>query len=1119
MRIAIFLLLVGFLQTKATDTYSQNTKLSISFSNTELVKVLDKIENQSEFYFLYNEKLIDATRKVSIEAKDERIEDVLKNLFSGTDVEYSIIDRKIILAPAYLSESQQTSKKISGKVTDSNGGSLPGVSIVVKGTTNGVISDNSGNYSLSNIHENAILQFSFVGMKMQEIKVGTQTSISVVLVDESIGLEEVVAVGYGTQKKTSLTAAVAVVKGAELVSKPVSSISNSLGGQLAGVIVAQSSGEIGNDNSEIHIRGVATFGNNAPLVVVDGVPRDLNKLDPNSIESVTVLKDAAAVAPYGMAGANGVILVTTKKGKTGKPTLSYNAYVGFQNPTTIVKMLNSYDYANMMNASTKNADPNATLPFTTDQIAGFKKTVDGTPGADLDKYPNTDAMDLMRNKSTMMTSHNLSLSGGTDVVKYYMGIGYLKQEGMWSTSNLNRYNLLLNLEAKATKTTTVALSINGSNQITGNPSASAVEVFRTAQAYLPVNAYRFSNGLLANSRNTTVESALRTGQRKYDETRLFTQLSIEQELPFIKGLMAKGIFSYDPTTVFNKNWNEPPLTYYNINTSTSSYTYTPVVSTLKPNLYESEDLVKTYTYQGMLNYNNTFGKHAVSALAVMETRKSDYNGLWTSRQNYDIHIQELNLGSSNSSDWGNGGSSFQSTQVGYVYKLTYGYDKKYLIETAGRYDGNYYFATGKKFGFFPSVSLGWRLSEEKFIKDNLDWVTNLKLKASWGKLGNQNIGNYPWQSSYQLGRDYVFGGVFTQGAALTTLTDPNLRWESTQTSDGGFESSILNGKLNLNISYFYRKTTDILYKPTSSVSTVLGMSLSEMNTGSLKNSGWEIELGHQNKIGAFKYHINGNFTLIRNEVLDLGVGNVTQPNGLIGNGTDLFIGHPMQLYYGLVTDGVFLDQADIDSWYLKNDQTSINPKTSARPGDFRYADLNGDGKVDLSNDRKVLGSQIPKYNFSFNLGFEYRNFDFSAIVQGVAGASGMIDGYAGYAFFNLGTIQEWMWNGRFNPASPVRSPEYPRLQVLGNAPGVNGQLSDFWVLNASYVRIKNLQIGYTFSQGILKTLHVDGLRIYASAENPITWDHYRKGWDPEINSSGDFYPILATYTFGINLKF
>jgi TonB-linked SusC/RagA family outer membrane protein len=524
------------------------------------------------------------------------------------------------------------------------------------------------------------------------------------------------------------------------------------------------------------------------------------------------------------------------------------------------------------------------------------------------------------------------------------------------------------------------------------------------------------------------------------------------------------------------------------------------------------------TFQATADYNKKYGNHNVSILLGYSFEKQGYRDIVGSRDKFPGNdLPFLDAGAPDNQQNSGGGYDWAIQSI--FGRLKYNYNEKYLFESTIRDDGSSRFPETRKYGLFPSLAAGWRISEESFLKENFIWITNLKLKASWGKLGNQNIGNYPWQSTYALGRDYVFGGVFKQGAAKTTLTDPNLHWESTQTTDGGFESSFWGGKLNLNVAYFFRKTTDILYKPTSSVSTVLGMVLSEMNTGSLQNSGWEIEVGHQNKLGEFKYHINGNFTLINNKVLDLGVGNVKQPNGLVGNGSNLFIDYPMELYYGLTTDGVFLDQADIDAWYLKNDQSSISPKAGARPGDFRYVDLNSDGKVDLANDRKVLGSRIPKYNYSANFGFEYKGFDFSTMIQGVAGVNGYLDNYAGFAFFNLGTVQEWMWQGRFDPSNPTRYPEYPRLQVLGNAAGVNGQLSDFWVLDASYLRIKTIQLGYTFAPKLLKMLHVEGLRIYANAENPVTFDHYRKGWDPEINSSGDFYRILATYTFGINLKF
>lgn len=565
--------------------------------------------------------------------------------------------------------------------------------------------------------------------------------------------------------------------------------------------------------------------------------------------------------------------------------------------------------------------------------------------------------------------------------------------------------------------------------------------------------------------------------------------------------------------------------YYFIYSETKIYRSTLPLNenlTIKPStLNQTNDRIQYQTFQATADYNKKIGQNAFSGMLGYSFEKQEDRTLTGFRDKFpgdDLPYLDAGSPSNQQSSGGGYNWALQST----FGRIRYNYKEKYLFESTVRFDGSSKFPDTKKYGLFPSLAVGWRISEEPFVKEKFGWLYNFKLKASWGQLGNQNIGNYPWQSYYQLGHDYVLGGVMTQGAAMTTLTDPNLHWENTQTTDGGFESSLWDGKLNLNVSYFYRKTNDILYKPTSSVSTVLGMNLSEMNTGSLQNSGWEFEIGHHNKIGEFTYHINGNFTLTQNKVLDLGIGNVTQPNGLVGNGSDLFIGHPMQVYYGMVTDGVFLDQADIDAWYLTNDQSSINPKASARPGDFRYVDLSGDGKVDLSHDRKVLGSQIPKYSYSFNMGFEYKGFDFSAMFQGVAGVNGWLSYYAGYAFYNLGNVQEWMWKGRFDPANPTRYPQYPRLQILGNSIGVNGQMSDFWVLNASYLRLKNIQLGYSFSPRILKIIHIDGMRIYASGENLVTFDHYRPGWDPEFNSvesGSNYYPILATYTFGINLKF
>ena len=1102
MRNALILLFIGVLQAHAIDTYSQKTRLSLNISDTELTKVLDKIEAESEFFFLYNEKLLDTERKVNVTANDQLINVILDNLFAGTDVKYTIIDRKIILAPDYLTEVPQPQQnRITGTVTDKNG-PIPGVNVVVTGTTQGTITDVAGKYSIEVPQGSKSLTFSFIGMEPQEIIIGTLTQINVTMGEVAIGLDEVVVIGYGVQKKVNVIGSISQVSSEQFKGRSVPLLSNALAGQMTGVTVITRSGAPGTASSTIQVRGVGSFGA-APsaLVLIDGISGNINDVRPEEVESISVLKDASSAAIYGAKAANGVILITTITGESAKVKINYNAYGGFVTTTTLPEMVNSWDYALAYN------EASGLQLYSAEDIEKFKN------GSDPVNFPNTRFMnEVIRNG--FQTGHDLSFTGGTNINQYYLALGYLSQDGVVEKNNFSRYSARLNVTSALTPKLKVTTRLSGFSSLIKEPavpggSSSRMDgIIANLVRFPPIYNSILPNGdygLGINLVGTPV-SWINSDCFYENPTWKFNSIMKVEYKP-IKDLVLSAIGGYNFIYLESKLYIASMRMNDNLTLGPSS-------------LNQSAQRTQYQTFQATADYNKNIGDHAFSVLLGYSFEKEGYRNLTGYRDKFPGNdLPYLDAGSPDNQRSSGGGNEWAIQSI--FGRINYNYKEKYLFETTVRYDGSSRFPPSQKYGLFPSLAAGWRISEEPFLKDNFDWVSNLKLKASLGKLGNQNIGNYPWQSSYQLGSNYVFGGVFVPGAAMTTLPDPNLHWESTQTADGGFESALWDGKLNLNVSYFYRKTTDILYKPSSSVSTVLGINLSEMNTGSLKNSGWEIELGHQNTIGKFSYHINGNFTQIQNEVLDLGVGNVTQPNGLIGNGSDLFIGYPMELYYGLVTDGVFLDQADINEWYATNDQSSINPLKNAKPGDFRYVDLSGDGKVDLSNDRKVLGSRIPKNNFSFNLGFEYKGFDFSTMLQGVAGANGKLEQCASFAFAFKGSVQEWMWKGRFDPANPTRYPEYPRLQILGTKEGVNGQQSDFWILDASYLRVKNLQLGYSLSPQILKMLHVDGLRIYASAENPVTFDHYRKGWDPEINTKGgtEFYPILALYTFGINLKF
>ncbi|MBO9631506.1 MAG: TonB-dependent receptor, partial [Chitinophagaceae bacterium] len=756
---------------------------------------------------------------------------------------------------------------VTGKVVNDKAEPIAGASIVVKGTSTGTSSGENGLFKLQVSSLNVTLEVSYVGYQKTELKLAGRNNVQIVLTPAAAALGDVVVVAYGTQKKTSTTSSVSTLKVADIKNAPTANISNTLNGRVPGLIAAQNSGEPGKDGAEIHIRGVATTGSNGPLVIVDGVPRSFTSIDPNSIESFTVLKDAAAVAPYGMAGANGVILVTTKKGKSGKPVFSYSGYAGIQNPTTLVKMVNAYDYVKLRNLADINAGQAPS--YTDEQIEGYRKSVEGAPDADYDKYPNTNVMDAIRNKNTLLTGHNVSLSGGSDNVKYYVGLGYLYQEGLWSSTDRKRYNLVSNIDIKATRTTTVSLSLNAFNEIIKRPASDPNATFSAAQAWWPINPLRYSNGLEAYNNGKRILPFIEVGNRMSDQTKIMSQLSIQQEIPWVKGLNVKGVFSYDPTTYYDKNWNEPAPSSWSINTNTNPYSYTEVLVSGKPSLLAQNQRWKEYTYQGILNYNNSFGKSDITALAVIEARRTNYDYVAASRGNFEFNIPEIDLGSSDKEDWGTGGTSSQTAQVGYVYRLTYAYDGKYFAEASGRYDGHYYFAPGKRYGFFPAFSLGWRLSEESFIRDNFTWVSNLKLRASYGESGNLAGGPFQYSSAMGLsGNAYNWGNAVVQGVGERLEANPNITWERAKKTNIGIEGSFLDNMITLELDYFHEKRNNMLVNPNSAVPVEYGIGLSQVNAGIMSNQGIDLSIGINRSFSKdLRAGITANFTYAKNKLI------------------------------------------------------------------------------------------------------------------------------------------------------------------------------------------------------------------------------------------------------------
>ena len=1083
--------------------------IALSNSRITLKAAFAEIETQTQMSVDYNKEIIDINKTVNLKSRNGSLDDVMKNLLEGTNCTYVVKDNHIVISARPV-VGQTAKRTINGSVTDEKGEAVIGANITEKGTTNGTITDIDGKFSLQ-VSQGAVLQISYIGYRPVEMPVGSNSTLNVKMVEDTQELEQVVVVGYGVQKKASVVGSISQISSENLDGRPVAVLSNALAGQMPGVTLIQRSGRPGASAGSIRVRGVGSFGGDDSkadaLVLVDGIPGNINDVRPEEVSSISVLKDASTAAIYGARAANGVILVTTKSGTEGKIKIGYSGYVGYVKATALPEFLPSWEYAQAYNEAA------GTETYKAEDIQKYRD------GSDPDNYPNSNFVQDVLGGKGLQTGHDLTLTGGSSTNSYYLAIGYLSQDGIVVKNNYSRYNVRINMTSQLAPKLKLITRVSGVNSkieepaVPGGKDVSRMEgIIRNTVRYPSLYAGRLSNGDygVGPESNGTAFVWL-DSPSFYEEPTWKAGFNGRLEYTPIKDLVVSAIGGYNFTHYETKLYRST----MRLNNNTS----------MGPSSLEQEEIRQLFqTLQATADYNKQIGAHSIGILGGYSFEQQSQRGLKGSRDKFPGNdLPYMDAGSPDNQQ-----TSGVSSEKGGEYdwaiqsvfgRMKYDYMNRYLLEATIRHDGSSRFPPTKKYGTFPSLAAGWRITEESFMESTASWLTSMKLKASWGKLGNQNIGNYPWQSMYALGQNYTIGGTLNQGSAMTTYSDPTIHWESTRTTDAGVEFIFLRGLFTFNASYFYRYTDDILYKPTSSVSSVFGMDVSEMNTGSLKNTGWEFDMSHQKSFGDFGYNVSGNFSIIKNEVQSLGLGNVNQPNGLVGNGNDLFIGHPMELYYGYVTDGVFLDQADIDAWYASNDQSSLMPKNSARPGDVRYVDISGDGKVDASMDRKILGSRIPKYTYAFNLGVDYKGLDLSAFFQGVGKVSGRLDGYAGYAFHNLGSIQKWMWEGRFDPENPQRYPDYPRLQILGNSAGNSGHLSDRWVLNANYLRLKNVQLGYTMPKKLIQDWKIDNLRFYLSAENPVTWTKYPKGWDPEVNTGGDYYPRLATYTFGVNIKF
>lgn len=992
----------------------------------------------------------------------------------------------------------QSNVTVSGTVTDASGEPLAGVTVLVKGLSIGSATDIDGQFAVKLPAPIAgkVLNISYIGYVAQSVTLKSDAPLAIILEEDSKNLEEVVVVGYGTQKKVNLTGSVSSLSAEDLASRPVTNTSSIIAGLVPGVSVIQNSGRPG-AGANVKMRGTGTFSSagNSPLVLIDGLSGNLDDVDPNDIQNISFLKDAASASIYGSRAANGVILIETKKGAEGRTSITYNNNFGWQRATELPEFLDSWEYAEYYNMAMRNMG-NAES-YTAEQIQKFRD------GSDPDNYPNANHLKwLLGTGSGFQQQHNVGFQSVSGNTSYNLSLGYRSQEGLTANTVNKRLTGLFTLESKLKYGLTLNLNINAYHNNYDAPIGepqSIDGIIGYAVREAPIYAGRKSDGSFGYQDNYSPEAWLAGDSFTKNRANYISgSVRLRWDTP-LKGLSLQGKIGANYYNSYNKNYRAE--TYFDAN------------KTVGPTNLDVSDTDNTYSsVEALAQYTNSFGRHNINILAGYSFEEWSNKYLWGSRNTFPTtSLSELVSGDASTAN--NTSSLTESALMSYFGRINYNYDERYLLEGNIRYDGSSHFAKKKRWGVFPSVSAAWRISQEAFWKESAinNVVDNLKIRVSHGTLGNQNIGAYAYQQTYWYGYNYPLGNpsTLTPGAVSGPFNDVDITWEKTRITDVGIDFSLWNSRLTGTVDYFYKYTSDIL----SSVekTDILGNSVGNTNVGAVSNKGIEVNLTYNGRIGNdFRFSISPNFTWVKNAVEKLSDGAREQIN------QGRIVGEPLGIIYGYKTDGLFVDQAEIDGA-----PNQIVSKESLKPGYVRYRDLDGDGSVDADHDRTILGSTTPKFYYGMTLTAQYKGFDFSALLQGVGGHKRLIGSYMAYAFYNGGQIQRWQADNCWTVDNPDKWAEYPRLETL-NMNNPNLQTSDYWVRDASFLRIKNITVGYTIPKSITKKIGFENIRVYVSGDNLHTFNKFYKGWDPENEiGTGDapsFYPIVSVYSFGFNFK-
>jgi len=1083
----------------------EEVSVYLSLNEVKVEKAFKELERITEFNFVFASREVRESPLISVASSGESLYDLLVSIAAQSNLSFKQIDQNIHVKKSdkenLITVVEYEDITIRGTVTDNVGEPIPGVTVLVRGTTTGIATGLDGKFTLI-APEGATLVFSFIGFVSQEISVGNRSTIDVTLMEDETSLDEVVVVGYGMQKKESLTSSVATVDKKELQESPAANLSNMITGRVSGVTSIQDQGSPGNDQSRIYVRGMATTGNIDPLFMIDGVPRssiDFNRLSPTEIESITVLKDAAAAAVYGARGANGVILVTTKRGAVGKTTFSYTTNYGLQKATRFPDYVDSYGYADLYNKALENEGRPAL--YSPEDLQKFKNNSDPI------LFPNTDWFSIARGTAPM-EQHNLSVNGGTEKVQYFLSFNYLNQKSLFNKINnqlgFERYNFRSNIDVKATNTTRILVDLSGYMGIRTDPGSGYHFVFENMNRPAPVYAAKYPNGLYGpgySARNGWA-AITESGYQRNESNALLSRFEINQEIPLIKGLSFKGIAAFDYKPNSQKNWSLPQKIYSAVQDG-EDIRYDQVGGFANPTLYHLMSNEKNFLLEAHSLYYRSFGKHDVNGLLLYSQQSDTFESLSANRNEFlSDQLDIINSGGTVNQQTSGDANQYRRQSI--VGRASYAYNARYLFEFSFRHDGSTLFAQGKRFGFFPALSAGWVLSEEEFIK-KVSFLDYFKIRGSYGKLGNDRINQYQFLTFYGFGNGVPMGAASTyqSNIFLNRLANRDVTWEISTKSNVGFEANFTND-FSLEADYFWETREGILGQRGAIIPATLGTPNSILpfeNFQQVNNKGFEFALGYNklfnNGIGV---QVRFNFTHVRNEVIDIGEPD-DKPAQILQAGRPLF---PR---YGYKALGIFQSNEEIVTAYGDN-------HPNLQPGDIRYADLNGDGKID-GNDITYIGStNLPENIFGLHTTINFKGFDISMFWQAGSGNQMYFGNWMAKPFNQAGNALERhkdYWSSENTDA------QYPR--ILTSSAWNYDNVSDFWLYDMKYLRLKNLQIGYNLPKKWVDRIKAQDMRLYTNGANLLTFSPFKE-IDPEnTNGNGHFYPQQIIYNFGAQISF